>query len=67
MTEKSLPESLSLAHLPAWALRKHLVDVTCDLADELLMQGDYDRLEALSALYESTLTALRARDQRGAR
>jgi len=59
MTENpSLPENLD--HLTAWQLREHLIQLTVELADELMV-GDPDRLLALKTLYQTTLLALRQR------
>jgi hypothetical protein len=58
---RSLPESLSVAHLPLWQLRQHLIDVTLELAEVLVHQGDVGRLKALTELYQITVDALHDR------
>jgi hypothetical protein len=52
---------------PLWLLRQNLIDLTIALADELAVEGDRDRLQALAALYQTTRDALRQRDLRLAR
>jgi len=64
---RSVSESLSVEHLPLWQLRQHLIDVTVELADELVLEGNPDRLLALTRLYQTTLDALQHRDPRAAR
>jgi hypothetical protein len=60
----SLPETLSVEHLPLWQLRQHLIDCTVALADELVAEGQPQRLAALTELYQTTLKALRQRGWR---
>jgi hypothetical protein len=65
MTE-SLPEPSS--ETPSLDdLREALIEQTIILADELAADGDADRIETLSRLYEITREALRRRDERAAR
>ena len=45
-------------------LRENLIDLTIVLADELAVDGDADRLAALSRLYRDTRDAVRRRDLR---
>lgn len=52
------------ARLPLWRLRENLIDLTAALADELVADGDYARLEALAALYLTTKNALQRRELR---
>jgi hypothetical protein len=61
---RSLPESLDVSHLSLFELREHLVHLTLEYADALMLDGDYGRVEAISALYESTLNALNRRQGR---
>jgi hypothetical protein len=65
--DRTLPENLSADTTPLWLLRQNLIDLTIALADELAVEGDRDRLQALAALYQTTRDALRQRDLRLAR
>jgi hypothetical protein len=61
MREHSVTETPSFDHLSSWQLRDQLIDLTVQLADALVVDGDADRLRALKDLYEVTASALRHR------
>ena len=67
MTEsaRSVEESLALDNLSLHELRRHLVDLTVEIADELVAESDYERMAALTFLYRTTLDALQRRHWSG--
>ena len=67
LPEQSLLQTLGLDHLTTWQLRQHLIDITVELADALILEGDSGRLVALAHLYQTTIEALEKRDRRAAR